>query len=54
MNKFIEALKLFNRVDPVCKIMINNKGEYILMVNGEIHLERCVWDLEKDFFKDKV
>ena len=34
--------------------MINNKGEYILMVNGEIHLERCVWDLEKDFFRDKV
>ena len=29
----------------------NNQGEYILSTCGEVHLERCIKDLEDDFAK---
>lgn len=54
MPRLVEALKILNRVDPVCEIINDEKGEYILMVNGEIHLERCLKDLEADYFGKKV
>lgn len=38
MPRLVEGLKVLNKVDPVCKIYINEKGEYIVLVNGEIHL----------------
>jgi hypothetical protein len=28
----------------------NEKGEFILEAIGEIHLERCIKDLETDYF----
>lgn len=38
-----------NKADPSVQFYINNKGEYILSTCGEIHLERCVKDLNDDF-----
>ena len=37
-------------VDPVCDVIVDEKGNFILLANGEIHLERCLRDLRKDFF----
>lgn len=54
MPKLIEGLKLLNRVDPVCEIFNDDKGELILAVNGEIHLERCLNDLEHKYFGKKA
>lgn len=50
----MEGLKILNRVDPVCEIYNDEKGNYILTINGEIHLERCIKDLEDDYFGKKV
>lgn len=54
MTAFVTALKILNRVDPVCEVYNDDKGDFILLVNGEIHLERCIRDLEKNYFGFKV
>ena len=54
MPKLVEGLRLLNRIDPVCEILNDEKGELILAVNGEIHLERCLNDLEHKYFGKKV
>jgi len=38
MPRLIEGLKILNKIDPVCEIFNDEKGNCILMVNGEIHL----------------
>jgi translation elongation factor EF-G len=38
-----------DRSDPSVQFYITNQGEYILSTCGEIHLERCVKDLQDDF-----
>lgn len=53
-ESLINGLKILNCVDPVCEIFNDEKGQLILSVNGEIHLERCIFDLEKDYAKVKV
>lgn len=54
MPRLVEGLKILNRIDPVCEVYNDENGEYILMVNGEIHLERCIKDLENDYFGKKI
>ena len=54
MGDFVKALKILNRIDPVCEVYNDDKGDFILLVNGEIHLERCITDLEKNYFGFKV
>ena len=38
-----------NRADPSVECYKNAKGELILSTCGEIHLERCIKDLNDDF-----
>ena len=49
-----ESLKILNKVDPAVKIFKNEKGENIIEAVGEIHLERCLKDLEIDYFWNKL
>lgn len=43
-----EGLIKLNRSDPSVQFFIN-KGQYILSTCGEIHLERCMKDLNDEF-----
>ncbi len=43
-----------NKIDPVCDVFSDNKGNFILLANGEIHLERCLRDLKNDFFTGEI
>ena len=45
---------MLGKVDPNCDVFQNEKGEFILEAIGEIHLERCIKDLETDYFCQKV
>lgn len=49
-----ESLRQLNKIDPACDVFQNEKGEYILKVCGEIHLQRCLKDLESIYFGHKV
>jgi translation elongation factor EF-G len=51
MERLKEGLIKLDRSDPSVNFYINNQGEYILSTCGEVHLERCVKDLQDDFAK---
>jgi translation elongation factor EF-G len=54
MNKLNEGLKILKKVDPAIDVFYDEKGEIIIESSGEVHLERCIKDLEDDFAKVKV
>lgn len=49
MDVLKEGLLKLNKSDPSVSFFINKRGEYILSTCGEIHLERCIRDLNDDF-----
>jgi translation elongation factor EF-G len=38
-----------SRADPSVEFYINKQGESILSTCGEVHLEKCIKDLEDDY-----
>jgi len=49
MDKLKEGLAKLNKADPSVAYFTNAKGELILSTCGEIHLERCIKDLNDEF-----
>lgn len=54
MPKLATGLKILKKVDPAIDMFYDEKGEMILEVSGEVHLEKCVKDLEDEFAKVEV
>ena len=50
----VNGLKKLNRSDPACEYYIQKNGEHILVTSGEVHLERCIKDLEETLAKVKI
>ncbi|KAG5679326.1 hypothetical protein PVAND_008899 [Polypedilum vanderplanki] len=51
MPKLVKGLKLLNQVDSCVQIMIQETGEHVLCVLGEVHLEKCIRDLTDSYSK---
>lgn len=51
MPKLVKGLKLLNQVDSCVQIMIQDTGEHVLCVLGEVHLEKCIRDLTDTYAK---
>ena len=49
MKELIKGLKLLNQSDPCVEIYVQENGEHILCTAGEVHLQRCIDDLEQRF-----
>jgi ribosome assembly protein 1 len=49
MESLKQGLLKLNKSDPSVQFFINKKGEFILSTCGEVHLERCIKDLNDDF-----
>ncbi|KAH3901453.1 probable Ribosome assembly protein 1 [Saccharomycodes ludwigii] len=49
MNKLVRGLELLNQADPCVETYVEDNGEHILCTAGELHLERCLNDLEERF-----
>lgn len=49
MPKLIDGLKKLNKSDPSIEVSIAKNGDIILSTCGEVHLERCITDLENIF-----
>jgi translation elongation factor EF-G len=49
MPLLVEGLKKLDKSDPSVSYYINDKGEYIISTCGQIHLERCIYDLKNSF-----
>ena len=53
MPILLEGLEKLNRSDPAVNYYVQSNGEHILVTSGEVHLERCVKDLEDFLAKVK-
>ncbi|GAB0094962.1 Alpha-amylase [Sergentomyia squamirostris] len=49
MPKLVKGLKLLNQADPCVQVLVQETGEHVLLTLGEVHLDRCVLDLESRF-----
>ena len=53
MPILLEGLEKLNRSDPAVNYYTQSNGEHILVTSGEVHLERCLKDLEDELAKVK-
>lgn len=49
MPLLVKGLKILNQVDSCVQIMIQESGEHVLCVLGEVHLEKCIRDLTDSY-----
>ena len=54
MQKLIQGLQILNKSDGSVEIYMQENGEHILAACGEVHLQRCIEDLETTFAKVPV
>ena len=53
MPILLEGLEKLNRSDPAVNYYTQSNGEHILVTSGEVHLERCIRDIEDSLAKVK-
>nr|TKW39583.1 hypothetical protein SEVIR_1G188601v2 [Setaria viridis] len=49
LGDFLKRLKLLNQADPLVVYTVSQRGEHVLAAAGEVHLERCIKDLQERF-----
>ncbi|KAJ4372553.1 Cytoplasmic GTPase/eEF2-like protein (ribosomal biogenesis) [Didymella sp. IMI 355093] len=54
LDKMINGLKLLVQSDPCAEYEQLPSGEHVVLTAGELHLERCLKDLEERFAKCKI
>lgn len=54
LPKLKSGLKLLNQADACVQVIVQENGEHVLVTLGEVHLERCIYDLEHDYAKCPV
>ncbi|RLN06933.1 hypothetical protein C2845_PM11G07100 [Panicum miliaceum] len=51
LGALLRGLKLLNQADPLDVYTVSQRGEHVLAAAGEVHLERCIKDLQERFAK---
>ncbi|CAH0390781.1 unnamed protein product [Bemisia tabaci] len=54
LPKLMKGLKILNQADACVQVIIQETGEHVLVTAGEVHLQRCIDDLEQRYAKIKV
>lgn len=54
MPKLVKGLKLLNQADACVQVSMATTGEHVITTLGEVHVEKCVHDLEQSYAKIKV
>ncbi|XP_044734864.1 elongation factor-like GTPase 1 [Chrysoperla carnea] len=49
--KLRKGLRLLNQADACVQVLIQETGEHVLITAGEVHLERCIDDLQQRYAK---
>lgn len=47
----LEGLKKLNKSDPSVDVFIEQSGDIVLSTCGEVHLEKCMTDLQEIYCK---
>ncbi|KAF8693351.1 hypothetical protein HU200_038740 [Digitaria exilis] len=51
LGALVKGLKLLNQADPLVVYTVSQRGEHVLAAAGQVHLERCIKDLQDRFAK---
>ncbi|KAK7345919.1 hypothetical protein VNO77_16535 [Canavalia gladiata] len=51
LDAMLKGLRLLNRADPFVEVTASARGEHFLAAAGQVHLERCIKDLNERFAK---
>ncbi|XP_059060519.1 elongation factor-like GTPase 1 [Achroia grisella] len=51
LSQLVKGLKLLNQSDSCVQVLLQETGEHVLVTAGEVHLERCLEDLKKQYAK---
>merc|ERR1712194_738972 len=54
LPKLVEGMKRLAKSDPMVVCSTDESGEHIIAASGELHLEICLQDLQKDFMGTEV
>lgn len=54
LRALMRGLKLLNQSDPSVEVSVQETGEHILASTGEVHLQKCLDDLEKVYARVKL
>lgn len=54
LRPLVDGLKLLNQADPSVEVSVQETGEHILAATGEVHLQKCLDDLEKEYARVKL
>jgi len=54
LPKLVEGMKRLAKSDPMVLCYTEESGEHIIAASGELHLEICLQDLQKDFMGTEV
>ncbi len=54
LPQLAQGLRLLNQADANVQVLLTDKGEHILVTAGEVHLERCLRDLQETYAKVEV
>merc|ERR1711935_960708 len=54
LPKLVEGMKRLAKSDPMVLCTTGENGEHIIAASGELHLEICLQDLQKDFMGTEV
>uniref|UniRef100_A0A0A1X8Z3 Ribosome assembly protein 1 n=1 Tax=Zeugodacus cucurbitae TaxID=28588 RepID=A0A0A1X8Z3_ZEUCU len=54
LPKLVKGLKLLNQADACVQVSMATTGEHVITTLGEVHVEKCVRDLEESYAKIKV
>ena len=50
----VNGMKLLNQSDPSVEVSVQETGEHVLAATGEVHLQKCLDDLEREYAKVKL
>ena len=53
-DRLVKGLQLLNQADPSVETRVQETGELVIVASGEMHLERCIKDLEELFTQMKI
>ncbi|XP_056134287.1 elongation factor-like GTPase 1 [Lampris incognitus] len=54
MPKLVRGMRLLNQADPCVEVLIQETGEHVMVTAGEVHLQRCLDDLQQRFAKIEI
>eukprot|EP00743_Colponemidia_sp_Colp-15_P008611 GILK01009370.1.p1 GENE.GILK01009370.1~~GILK01009370.1.p1 ORF type:complete len:1052 (-),score=185.23 GILK01009370.1:177-3332(-) len=54
MSVLVHGLKLLSQADPAVEVYLDSSGEHVLATCGEVHLERCLKDLNELYAKIQI